>query len=595
MEFEERHAFQKQESVYSELSRRSDQESLVDPDFFSRQCTEIDDIANGTLLHQSWIEAALRDAVQDCKFCVSIADPRRDDCPLIAVSDEFLTMTGYLREEVVGKNCRFLNRNCYLEPKTFNALRRACKTGAPFTGVILNRRKSGDLFMNLVNLQGLVVAKNPRGDPLWFVVGIQADVTHVCLEEAPEQLPKLHEVADLIRQKLTSELTTMAMSSAMIAETTIGQSESSWWLLPDPNPNVSESRAFSRQKTLIDTVNESKFTNISDECHSLISEFPSNQLGTKATTSARLSNFARQQSQQIDSLVPNAINVADIDEAVQAAIRDCHFSVSIADPRANDCPLVAVSDQFEQLTGYSREEIIGKNCRFLNQNCPLGESDLRALREACLTGSPFCKIIVNRRKSGDLFLNFLDLRGVTIARNVNTREELWFLVGIQADVTDVEELLPKDHLKKIQEVTSSIRAGIADQLSLMALAGSFAAGCLSGESEVLWVPVESPQWMKGEQDDQANSAKQLQWYLEQVSPHRRITMRQKLPDQDLGSVSGYVSSHWLLPPVLDLFPRLRQHFWGSWLLTGIGTVVLLEMIRTPSWYSGLVHSFAKMR
>lgn len=33
---------------------------------------------------------------------VSIADPRRDDCPLIAVSDEFLTMTGYLREEVVG-------------------------------------------------------------------------------------------------------------------------------------------------------------------------------------------------------------------------------------------------------------------------------------------------------------------------------------------------------------------------------------------------------------------------------------------------------------------------------------------------------------
>jgi len=32
------------------------------------------------------------------------------------------------------------------------------------------------------------------------VVGIQADVTHVCLEEAPEQLPKLHEVADLIRR-----------------------------------------------------------------------------------------------------------------------------------------------------------------------------------------------------------------------------------------------------------------------------------------------------------------------------------------------------------------------------------------------------------
>ena len=37
---------------------------------------------------------------------VSIADPRREDCPLIAVSDEFLTMTGYLREEVVGAAAR---------------------------------------------------------------------------------------------------------------------------------------------------------------------------------------------------------------------------------------------------------------------------------------------------------------------------------------------------------------------------------------------------------------------------------------------------------------------------------------------------------
>ena len=32
---------------------------------------ETKDIANGTLLHQSWIEAALRDAVQDCKFCAT--------------------------------------------------------------------------------------------------------------------------------------------------------------------------------------------------------------------------------------------------------------------------------------------------------------------------------------------------------------------------------------------------------------------------------------------------------------------------------------------------------------------------------------------
>lgn len=74
-------------------------------------------------------------------------------------------------------------------------------------------------------------AKNPQGDPLWFLIGIQADVTwatwegspwdspwgfswgspwvpsvgvapkvtHVCLEETPEYLPRLHEVASTIR------------------------------------------------------------------------------------------------------------------------------------------------------------------------------------------------------------------------------------------------------------------------------------------------------------------------------------------------------------------------------------------------------------
>eukprot|EP00435_Cladocopium_sp_Y103_P059807 s467_g21.t1 len=512
------------------------------------------------------------DAVRDCTFCVSIADPRREDCPLIAVSDEFLTMTGYLREEVVGKNCRFLNRNCYLEPSTFKGLRQACNTGDAFTGVLLNRRKSGDLFMNFVNLQGLVIAKNPRGDPLWFVIGIQADVTHVCLEKAPEQLPRLHE----------------------------------------------DSRAFSRQKTIIDTVIESNHTE-ADDCDVL--NAAQGQPGMKST-SARLSSFARQQSQQVDSLVPSAIHTGDLDEVMQTAIRDCNFCVSIADPRATDCPLVAVSDQFEVLTGYAREdacsgsckgcvryngdtieEIIGKNCRFLNQNCPLGEGDQRALREACLNGSPFCKVIVNRRtdrcrKSGDLFLNFLDLRGVTVARNIKTREELWFLVGIQAD----------DHLKKIQDVASSIRARIADQLSLMALAGSFAAGCLSNAGEeVLWVPVSSPHWIQGEKAQagpwvctswsDSNGTKlqasgPLHWYLEQAmssqaSPNKQSSTQRQAAElaMELGGFSGFLSSTiWVLPHLLESLLRWRERFSGDLALIGYN---IHSISRNEDWPESL--------
>ena len=37
----------------------------------------------------------------------------------------------------------------------------------------------------------------------------------------------------------------------------------------------------------------------------------------------------------------------------------------IADPHLPDCPIVFASDAFLELTGYSREEILGRNCRFL--------------------------------------------------------------------------------------------------------------------------------------------------------------------------------------------------------------------------------------
>ena len=37
----------------------------------------------------------------------------------------------------------------------------------------------------------------------------------------------------------------------------------------------------------------------------------------------------------------------------------------ISDPHLPDCPIVFASDAFLELTGYSREEILGRNCRFL--------------------------------------------------------------------------------------------------------------------------------------------------------------------------------------------------------------------------------------
>ena len=45
--------------------------------------------------------------------------------------------------------------------------------------------------------------------------------------------------------------------------------------------------------------------------------------------------------------------------------RSFPFSLAISDPTLDDNPLVYVSDAFERLTGYSREVVVGRNCRFL--------------------------------------------------------------------------------------------------------------------------------------------------------------------------------------------------------------------------------------
>ncbi len=37
-----------------------------------------------------------------------ISDPTLPDCPIVFASDAFLDLTGYTREEVLGRNCRFL-------------------------------------------------------------------------------------------------------------------------------------------------------------------------------------------------------------------------------------------------------------------------------------------------------------------------------------------------------------------------------------------------------------------------------------------------------------------------------------------------------
>jgi len=104
-------------------------------------------------------------------------------------------------------------------------------------------------------------------------------------------------------------------------------------------------------------------------------------------------------------------------------------SISLADARRPDCPLIYVNRGFEFLTGYSREECIGRNCRFL-QGPETDRSVVGKIRRAAEQGEDLIVDLRNYRKNGSAFWNRLSLKPVR-----NAAGELTHIIGIQSDIT----------------------------------------------------------------------------------------------------------------------------------------------------------------
>lgn len=111
-----------------------------------------------------------------------------------------------------------------------------------------------------------------------------------------------------------------------------------------------------------------------------------------------------------------------------AAMRSTRMPMLITDPRQTDNPIVFVNDAFARLTGYSREETLGRNCRFL-QGPGTNLEDIRRIREAIAERRPIEIEILNYAKSGKVFWNRV------LISPVFDGDELTFFFASQLDVT----------------------------------------------------------------------------------------------------------------------------------------------------------------
>jgi PAS domain S-box-containing protein len=102
----------------------------------------------------------------------------------------------------------------------------------------------------------------------------------------------------------------------------------------------------------------------------------------------------------------------------------------VSNPRQPDNPIVACNDAFIALTGHSRDEIIGFNCRFLSG--PETEPWLsETLRTAIKMQRPAMVEILNYKKDGTPFRN-----AVMVAPILDTAGELEYFLGSQVQIDD---------------------------------------------------------------------------------------------------------------------------------------------------------------
>ncbi|EFJ49744.1 hypothetical protein VOLCADRAFT_59125, partial [Volvox carteri f. nagariensis] len=104
---------------------------------------------------------------------ITITDASAPDHPIVYTNKAFLSMTGYSREEVVGRNCRFLQGRD-TSPAAVRTIREALARHQPVTVQLLNYTRDGTAFWNELRLEPVVA---PYSGKLLAYIGVQHDVT----------------------------------------------------------------------------------------------------------------------------------------------------------------------------------------------------------------------------------------------------------------------------------------------------------------------------------------------------------------------------------------------------------------------------------
>ncbi|KAL7580357.1 hypothetical protein ACA910_004385 [Epithemia clementina (nom. ined.)] len=111
-------------------------------------------------------------ALQTAQQNFVVTDPSLPDNPIVYASQGFLNLTGYSLDQILGRNCRFL-QGPETDPKSVERIRKAIEQGNDMSVCLLNYRVDGTTFWN----QFFIAALRDAAGNVTNFVGVQCKVS----------------------------------------------------------------------------------------------------------------------------------------------------------------------------------------------------------------------------------------------------------------------------------------------------------------------------------------------------------------------------------------------------------------------------------
>ncbi|XP_038985182.1 protein TWIN LOV 1-like isoform X2 [Phoenix dactylifera] len=295
--------------------------------------------------YSEWILEAL-DELPD-NFLIT--DPVISGHPIVFASRGFLAMSGYAREEVVGRNGSIFQGPA-TDRRSVMEIREAIREERTLQISLLNYRKDGT--------------------PHWILF-------HLCPVFAMEDGRVIHFVAVQVPIPRRSRC-----SRSGAREMVFGACRNEVRLDEDYGCNLAVDSFLDMDNRGLDVEESCKASDREKE----------KALNAASSILSTLTHYSKLTGRVVCTKGCISAGIVPLSSSLNISLGRIKQSFVLTDPHLPDMPIVYASDEFLFLTGYSRHEVLGCNCRFLNG--PGTDAEVLHQIKDCIRAEQACSVLL---------------------------------------------------------------------------------------------------------------------------------------------------------------------------------------------------------